>query len=579
MSLVILSLGVTLALFGCGAGNAKAPDAALEATDVTLDATDAGFEAGADSAEALDDLIEPDVLRPPLTIVAARPPASPVGEPFAFAMQAEGGQAPYSGWAVTLGELPPGTTLDTTTGQWKGVPTSEGVFLFVVSVHDALGGEASQLIGVRIGDPVAEGPLAARARRYQQVYEARHLWHGMSYGNWRPDDPDGDYGLSTLGDATFVSGQCTQAMAFRAAEEKSPEALAVVTAQLEGWRFFQELTGVPGLVGRSFMREDDPIEDSARAELDAPGSDWHRGTGDHAGWIWRGDTSRDQVSGAVLGIATAFDAVDDVHVKQLAADFMADTVDHLWANDLQFVDPDGEPTTYGDLSGERLEHWPLPNGQAAVSLLAWVKAAWHMTGEARFEQRYRELLQDRDYLGIIRDHQWVYVGYSTKWFNTYISWQNFYHLMRLEQDPALREQLYAIFRDTLWLNPDDNTPNRRGVAEWNPNKTLWYLTSTGEHDPVALFRALQMVVTFPEAPLRDKRVTNSQDPGIEKNPERPDEALLPIPLATRVPDMVIWHRGPFTLDGGDDSGEERTGCDYLQPYWMARHVGVVSADW
>jgi hypothetical protein len=396
MSLVILSLGVTLALLGCGAGNAKAPDAALEATDVTLDATDAGPEAGADSAEALDALIEPDVLRPPLTIVPARPPASPVGEPFAFAMQAEGGQTPYSGWAVTLGELPPGTTLDTTTGQWKGVPTSEGVFLFVVSVHDALGGEASQLIGLRIGDPAAEGPLAARARRYQQVYEARHLWHGMSYGNWRPDDPDGDYGLSTLGDATFVSGQCTQAMAFRAAEEKSPEALAVVTAQLEGWRFFQELTGVPGLVGRSFMREDDPIEDSARAELDAPGSDWHRGTGDHAGWIWRGDTSRDQVSGAVLGIATAFDAVDDVHVKQLAADFMADTVDHLWANDLQFVDPDGEPTTYGDLSGERLEHWPLPNGQAAVSLLAWVKAAWHMTGEARFDQRYRELLFDRE---------------------------------------------------------------------------------------------------------------------------------------------------------------------------------------
>jgi len=541
-------------------------------------------DAGADAAsEAQADLVAdpgaPDVARAPLTIVAARPPATPAGQPFAWTLAAEGGRPPYVGWTVTLGDLPPGTSLDPADGQWKGVPTTEGLFLFVVAVKDSLGAEATELIGVRIGDPALDGPLAARAKAYGQVYEARHLWHGMSYGTWRPDDPDGDYGLSTLGDATFVSGQCTQAMAFRAAVQETPEALAVVTAQLEGWRFFQELTGVPGLVGRSYMREDDPIEDTARAQLDAPDTEWHRGQGDYAGWIWRGDTSRDQVSGAVLGIATAYDVVDDPHVKQLAADFLADTVDHLWANDLQFVDPDGEPTTYGDLSGERLEHWPLPNGQAAISLLAWVKAAWHMTGQARFAERYHELLIDRDYLGIIRDHQWVYVGYSTKWFNTYISWQNFYHLMRLEDDPAVREQLHTIFRDTLWLNPDDTTPNRRGIAEWNPNKTLWYLSSTGEHDPVSLYRALQMVATFPEAPLRDRRVTNSTDPAIEQNSEQPGESLLPIPPATRVPDMVIWHRGPFTLDGGDDSGEERTGCDYLQPYWMARHLGVVSADW
>jgi hypothetical protein len=43
--------------------------------------------------------------------------------------------------------------------------------------------------------------------------------------------------------------------------------------------------------------------------------------------------------------------------------------------------------------------------------------------------------------------------------------------------------------------------------------------------------------------------------------------------------MVIWHRNPFELDGGSDSGEERTGCDYLLPYWLGRYYGYISEDW
>ena len=514
-----------------------------------------------------------------LTIPHFFPPTVAVGGALDLTFQALGGSPPYTEWTVIQGDLPPGTSLDPATGRWTGTPEEEGVHYFVIGVTDDAGTTASELFGIRVCDPAEPGPLARRADEYQVVYEARHLWHGMSYGNWTPDDPGGDLQLSTLGDATFVSGNCTQAMAFRYAADPSPDALAVVTEQMEGWRFFQALTGVKGLVGRSFMKVTDPVEHFIVQEWDNPEQDWHLGTGDFDGWVWKGDTSRDQVSGAVLGIATAYDVVDDDHVKGLAREFMVDLADHVWENDLRMVDPDGLPTTHGDVSGERLEGFPFPNGQAATCSLAWFKAAHHMSGEDRFRERYEELLLERDYLSILRDYQWVYVGYGTKWFNTYISWENFYQLMRLEDDPTLADELRAVFRDTLWLNTDDESPNRSGIKEHNPVKTPWYLFSTGERDPVSLFHALWQVVVFPEAPLRDRKVENSKDPSIEINPEKTDEALYPLPSDKRPPDMVIWHRSPFALDGGADTGEERTGCDYLLPYWMGRYYGFIGKDW
>jgi hypothetical protein len=43
--------------------------------------------------------------------------------------------------------------------------------------------------------------------------------------------------------------------------------------------------------------------------------------------------------------------------------------------------------------------------------------------------------------------------------------------------------------------------------------------------------------------------------------------------------MCIWHRSPYTLDGGDDNGRERSGHDYTLPYWMGRYYGYIGEEW
>ena len=541
---------------------------------------------GDEPSAEVDDTAEA-VQPAPLRVTPFFPPVAAVGAPVELGFQATGGTPPYSNWRVAKGELPAGTSVAPTTGAWTGTPGEEGFRYFVIEVTDSTGATAAELFGIRIGKPGTEGALQAKALGYQAVYEARHDWNGFSFNSLTPDDPAGNYRLSTLGDATFQSGQCTMAMAYRDAVLRTPESGAYLKKQVDGWRFFQKLTGVPGLIGRSFGRVDYPWEDNHHSDgfwPDNPDSRSYRGEGEFADWIWVGDVSRDQASGAVLGVAAAYDLAADPKTKAVAAEFLTQLADHVWDHNLDFLDRNGQLTKYGNIDGEKLEGWPVPSGLNAACALAWFKIAAHVAqGEGlqdagRFNEHYQELL-GRGYVAIMRDYMWVYGGYATKHYNTYMAFENMFLLARLEDDPVLSAEINQVFRDTLWLNLDDLTPNRRGVLEANPVKTSWYLASTGDRDPVALWQALWQLAVFSSAPLRDRAVKNSDDPSIVINPDQPTESLYPLPSNRLPPDMVIWHRSTFELDGGVDSGEERTGCDYLLPYWMGRYYGWVDASW
>lgn len=591
-SAVVISLLVFLSCMfaqGCGSDASPAPSADGD-SETSLDGDSAESEAEAEAWMACGFCQKPQLL-----------PTSPKGTAVSLALEVAGGTPPYANWRIAkgdqahgdmngkeLGALPEGLSLDAKTGVISGTPTTEGYSYFVIAVDDSTGKTASEAYGLRIGDPSKPGPLAVRAEGYQSIYEKRHLFHGTSYDIENGDATDGNYGLTTLGDNAFHSGQCSMAMAFRAAVLKTEDAKRIPRQLAAGWRFFQRLTGVKGLIGRSYFHKDDPVEAVVWEQMKSEPLMWKQGEGDEfKDYYWRTDTSRDQLTGAVLGNAALYDFTDDPETKANAKQFLMDVADHIWDHDLAIFDWNGKMTKYGDMSGERLEGLPVGNAQAAVCDLAWFKIAYHVSGEARFKQYYDELMNTRNYLKILRDHEWTYSGYATKYYNTYMSFENWYHLMRLEDDPTLRGKLLAIFRDTLWLNTDDKTVNRRAILEHNAVKTPWYLYSTGQKDAEAIWRVLWQMQHIPDAPLRDRSTHNSDDKTIVTNPNgpldettrQPIEALYALPFDKRESDMVVWHRTAFDLDKPAGSTTERTGCDFLLPYWMGRYYGFINGEW
>jgi hypothetical protein len=55
-----------------------------------------------------------------------------------------------------------------------------------------------------------------------------------------------------------------------------------------------------------------------------------------------------------------------------------------------------------------------------------------------------------------------------------------------------------------------------------------------------------------------------------------DQAVDPVPVEERVHTDFLWQRSPFLLFGGGAGTIEGNGIDFILPYWMARHYGVIS---
>jgi len=97
----------------------------------------------------------------PLSLSAPNPGAF-LGVPYNSGLVASGGFPPYT-FSITGGSLPPGLTLNTSTGAITGTPNNTGVFTFTAMVTDSAGGSFSQALDSahRNSTPRAGSPAAS----------------------------------------------------------------------------------------------------------------------------------------------------------------------------------------------------------------------------------------------------------------------------------------------------------------------------------------------------------------------------------------------------------------------------------
>lgn len=399
-----------------------------------------------------------------------------------------------------------------------------------------------------------ETTLEQKAALFEERVSRRHDRYGMTASSHLANSGD----LSTnqlessdndgLWTAMYGAAEC-----FRYAVTKDPDALARARKAIEAVLFLEDVTGVPGLPARSYVKKNDPRPKDGM---------WHW-TKD--GQIqWKGDTSSDEIVGHYFLLSIAYDLLDDSTLKTRLAAAARRMTDYILAHGYNLIDVTGKPTTWGKWSpeyfaGDGKSDSPLN----AVELLSLLKVTAHMTGDPKYRAAYRKVGVDMKYLE--QGARYLELREEINYSDEELAMLAFYPILLYEKDPGALGFLRRAL-DQWWQNC---------VREKNP---LWtYIYKVGEpSSKVDLEGAASTLDRIP-MDLISWKVVNSDrhDISMEKSfdRERRPQARVLLPADERP--VMKWNGNPFVVDGGNGGFSEDDGAMFLLPYWMGRYLRFV----
>ncbi len=398
--------------------------------------------------------------------------------------------------------------------------------------------------------------LETKAAHFEEQVRARHNRYGYVTLTFidPPGDPNGHVHEASDNDglwtAMFIAAEC-----YRYAATGSEDARELARASMDALLRLEEITPIDGFPARAVMRKG---EEGAIQS----GGEWHD-TPDGE-WTWKADTSSDEIDGHFYAFCIYYDLVADEAEKRRIEAVAGRIATHLIDNGHYLIDMDGKVTRWGVWGPEHLNgEWKPQQGLNSLEILAVYKAAHYLTGDAKYDEAYRDLAYQHHYALNTIDQKLT----EPEWVNhsdDELAFLSYYTLLSYETDPGLR----AIYLAGLERSWQMERPERCPL--WN----FIYNVLTGRFEDVS-----GSILTLQEWPmdLIGWRMRNSHRADVQARApeggytEEMDTVLLPYyerPLHK-------WNGNPFRLDGGDAGGREEDGTVFLLPYWMGRHYGII----
>ena len=385
---------------------------------------------------------------------------------------------------------------------------------------------------------------------------------------WAPDDDDND-GEYT---GNYLAMEC-----FRYATTQSPDAKAKAAKAFRFLKLLQEVTDTDGFFARTIVpvswtsvhdgnriftareRADELVKEPRFKPVETR---WRKSK--DGKWLWKGDTSSDELCGHMIGYYLYYELVADEAEKTVVRQHIARIVDYLIKHNYNLVDVDGKPTRWAVWSPEQLNHdpeWTPDRSQNSMEILSFLKLAHHVTGQAKYENEYRRLIDQEHYL----DNMAQIAQQNPAWFIYFdVMLQAYVYpiLIKCEKDPKLRA-FYEKHMDA-WME------RRRG--DRNPLVNFFYCFSRNTKTELAA--SVDFLVDTPldlvNWPFDH---TKREDVQITRNPVLDELQVYELPPAS-IRTVVRWDKNPWSAINGDP-GIEREPVFWLLPYWMGRYLKMI----
>ncbi len=424
--------------------------------------------------------------------------------------------------------------------------------------------------------------MAQKADYYQRILEDRHIRppyivekiNLMSPGDttkWEPRDDDNDGQYTSM----YLAME-----SYRYQVTNNPKAKDNAKKAFDALKYLQTVTETDGFFARTVVpvewnrmmdpnhvftpqEQADRLVDNARQkyvpELWRLSSDGK--------WYWKGDTSSDEVTGHMYGYFIYYDLIAkyDKKEKKRVADHVCKIVDYIIDGGYNFIDIDGTHTKWGVWAPDKLNgspDWSTEQYINSTELLSYLKLAYVVSGDQKYQDKYLELIHKHGYLENARHARSTNPTFITHIDDELLALA-YPVLLMYEKDP----EILKVYRQSV------NRWHRTNEADNSPYFNFTYAALTG-YDPnldksIAYLRDVSLDLVG-----WDMDLSKREDLNIIRYPEFENQMIDRMVPPSEL--MVLrWDRNPWYAKRGYGGRIESDGVFWLLPYWMGRYYGLI----
>jgi len=385
-------------------------------------------------------------------------------------------------------------------------------------------------------------------------------WHNSD------DDNDGEY---TSGYLAMES--------FRYAVTKDPDAKIKARKAFDFLKYLQTVTGTEGFFARSIVptswtkvndanRRYSPQEVAEELVKDPrykPVETRWRKSKDGK-WLWKGDTSTDEMDGHMMGYFFFYELAADADEKAMVRDHVKKIIDQLIVTKYNLTDIDGSPTHWAIWSPEQINHdpdWASERSINSFELLTYLKFAAHLTGDEKYEKEYRRLIDQEGYLDNVSHLNQKNPAWQI-YFDRTLEGYLFPIIVKYETDPKLKAFYNQLIDEWMAKQPSGE----------NLINNLMYAYATGKK--VNIPQTIEFLKDTP-LDLMDWPIDHTlrEDVKVVRSPILEEVQISELPPAS-IRATVRWDKNPWGARQGDLT-MVREPVFWLWPYWMARYQNII----
>lgn len=238
------------------------------------------------------------------------------------------------------------------------------------------------------------------------------------------------------------------AMSFKYAATGDEQARQEAVEAFKAMVWLEEITPKDGFIARAIWSVNGDKGERGRHGSGGLPAKWYP-TEDGL-WYWKGDTSSDEVNGHIYSVSVFHDLAAQGAEKARAAMHIARIATHIMDNGWVLRDMDGGPTRWGRWDPEYLQR---PYGFEARGLngmeaQTYMRAAHTLTGDAKFEQGFQQLLQWRYHTYTVRQ-KLTFPPESVVPWDDELAFRCYHPLLNYTTDPDMRS-IYLRSIERSW---------------------------------------------------------------------------------------------------------------------------------